>query len=220
MTTVVTTHAQPYSILPNDSIVLTGALDDLQTLSIQQQNISSDTLHLKWEKVAESLPELWDAEVCDNTVCNTTLVDSGMMNPVAPAEYGLLLLHITPHENGGTAVIRYAVWETATSDLKDTLTYILSVYNTSAMAEAGIEKSFNFSPNPAENFISLYTGSTEEYSVEIFNTVGERIYYRLLKTQGAVHSSSINIQDLPMGSYTICIKQQQMTFSRKLIIQR
>ncbi|CAN5618435.1 hypothetical protein BH11BAC1_BH11BAC1_20120 [soil metagenome] len=119
--------AQTYSISPNDTIQLTGALEDLQTLSISQINTSADTLNLMWRKVSESVPPNWDAYVCDNSICYTTLEDSGSMNPVLPSDYGFVLLHITPHVDYGTALIRYSVWDINNPGSIDTLTFRLTV---------------------------------------------------------------------------------------------
>ena len=121
---------QNYAIIPNDSIEITGVLEDLQTLSIQQENAISDTIYLGWEKVSAIVPEFWEASVCDNSLCYASLLDSGLMNPVFPGEYGLLLIHCTPHVMGGTAIIRYCVWDLSDPDNKDTLTYTLHVITT------------------------------------------------------------------------------------------
>ena len=53
--------SQSFLLVPNDSISITGILEDLQTLSILQQNNSTDTLHLKWQKISENVPLLWEA---------------------------------------------------------------------------------------------------------------------------------------------------------------
>src|SRR5215203_24908 len=127
--------SQSYLIMPGDSVQFTGVFDHLQTLSIQQVNTSADTIQLAWRKVSESVPSNWEALVCDNVMCYTSLVDSGTMNPVMPGDYGFVLLHITPHNNYGTAVVRYAVWDIDNSSTKDTLTYILSLDSVSSISE-------------------------------------------------------------------------------------
>ena len=44
-------YGQNYSLTPNDTITVNTVLEALQTLSIQQQNISADTIQFKWKKV-------------------------------------------------------------------------------------------------------------------------------------------------------------------------
>ena len=149
--------AQSFSNTPNDTINIVGMMEDLETLSIRQQNISANTIILKWKKVSENVPALWEASVCDNSFCNTSLVDSGMMNLVLPNDFGLLLLHITPHVNYGTATVRYAVWDIANPTLKDTLTYILTVSATSGIADVENKNTFSIFPNPAKENINIIT---------------------------------------------------------------
>src|SRR5262245_48617705 len=115
--------SQSYTLSPGDSISSSGLLADLAILSIEQHNQSVDTLVLKWQKVSESVPAYWDAAVCDNRMCYTTLEDTGTMIPVAPGNFGFLQLHVTPHVNLGTAVVRYEVWDSSNVALRDTLTF-------------------------------------------------------------------------------------------------
>ena len=41
--------AQSFSNTPNDTINMVGMMEDLETLSIQQQNISANAITLKWK---------------------------------------------------------------------------------------------------------------------------------------------------------------------------
>lgn len=51
--------AQGFLNMPNDTIIKVGALEDLETLSIQQINNTKDTIVLKWSKVSEIVPNAW-----------------------------------------------------------------------------------------------------------------------------------------------------------------
>lgn len=123
--------AQSYVLVPSDSIAMSGWMEDNQTLVIQQRNISNDTIRFQWELVSEYVPSQWEASVCDNSFCYTSLVSSGTMTPVAPAESGKLLIRFTPHVNPGTAIVRYVVWNSNAPTTRDTLTFILTAASTS-----------------------------------------------------------------------------------------
>ena len=43
--------AQSFSNTPNDTINIVGMMEDLETLSIQQLNISPNTISLKWKNI-------------------------------------------------------------------------------------------------------------------------------------------------------------------------
>lgn len=205
--------AQRYSIIPNDSIVLTGMQEDLHTLSIQQQNISADTIQLKWKKISESVPALWDASVCDNAFCNTSLVDSGMMNPVFPGDYGLILLHITPHVNYGTSVVQYAVWDILTPKQKDTLTYILTINNPTGILDAEHPDDFSVFPNPATDKINVASKSNEPFSMCIFNCQGTQVFHALCIRDNLL----ANIKDISPGIYFMQIQRGDQILTHRFI---
>jgi hypothetical protein len=209
--------AQHYSIIPNDTIRIIGIMEDEQTLSIQQLNSSTDTITLHWKKISESVPSKWEASVCDNSFCNTSLADSGTMSPIIPADYGLLLLHITPHVTYGTAVVQYVVWDDTTPSIKDTLTYILTVFETMGINEAYNYYSFSIFPNPASDNLHIILPSESNDTFSITDISGTVIQ------KGTVLESSkfVSIENFPNGIYFILIfdPKKKYTFAKKIIVQ-
>jgi len=209
--------AQSFSNTPNDTINIVGMMEDLETLSIQQLNISPNTITLKWKKVSESVPLLWEASVCDNQICNTTLVDSGMMNPVNPSDYGLLLLHITAHVNYGTATVRYAVWDIANPAMKDTLTYILTISATSSIAESENKSAFNIFPNPAKESINIVSKLQTGFQFLITDVSGKEIEKGISET----NSIAVNTQNLQNGVYTVStFTENKLINTKQFLIQK
>jgi hypothetical protein len=211
----VITFAQTYTLNPNDSIVISGMLEDQQTLTIEQQNISGDTLQLAWVKISESVPALWESYVCDNSFCYTSLADSGMMQPFAPSGNGFLLVHFTPHVNYGTAVVRYAVWDVNTPNLKDTLTFILDVSNPSGIPDSEIESLFSIYPNPASGSININSKSKKEFSVELINENGEMVY--------SIHNVSGHVTldvKSAQGIYFVQLATSSKRFCKPVLIQQ
>ncbi len=192
-------------------------MEDLETLSIQQQNITTDTLQLQWQKISESAPLLWEASACDNTICYTILVNSGMMNPIYPSDYGFLLLHITPHVNYGTAVVCYAVWDIANPAMKDTLTYILTVSATSGIAATENKNAFSIFPNPAKDNINIISKLQLGIQFLITDVSGKEIEKGISKT----NSISVSTENLPNGLYTVSIfTETKIKNTKQFIIQK
>ncbi len=207
---------QTFSNTPNDSIQMTGMMEDLETLSIQQLNTSSKTITLKWLEIKEAVPANWEASVCDNQICNTSLVDSGTMNPVSPGEYGLILLHITPHVNYGTATVRYIVWDIANPGLKDTLTYILYVNATSGILQSKTNNVLNIYPNPVKDNLNIITNLS---SVFIF-TVTDELGREIVKGMSETNSICVSTENFASGIYNVSIYDRgAMITSRKILIQ-
>jgi hypothetical protein len=207
--------AQSFSNTPNDTINISGILEDLETLSIQQVNISTDTVTLQWEKVSESVPALWEASICDNSTCNTSLVDSGMMVPVLPTDYGLLLIHITSHVNYGTAVIRYAVWDIATPTLKDTLTYILTVNGTAGLSEVENKIAVSIFPNPSQGVFNVTSKQDDIKMITVSDNIGRMILQENINAKSAF----VNLTNEAKGIYFLKIQTAKATETVKLIAE-
>lgn len=207
--------AQTYAIVPNDTVEVIGVMNDLETLTISQNNLSTDSLFLKWEKVSESVPANWEAAICDNSFCNATLVDSGMMDPVIPNDYGFLLLHITAHVNGGTAIIRYAVWDITNPSLRDTLTFIMTVNSASGLHSNEEANSFQISPNPAKGSLFVVTNLAKGFFFLITDLTGKEIL-KGITNEKAIILSTKNIRN---GVYNFSIyEKNKMLNTKKFIV--
>jgi hypothetical protein len=204
-------------LTPGDSVQFTGVFDHLQTLSIQQVNTSADTIQLAWRKLSESVPPNWEAVVCDNVMCYTSLTDSGTMIPVLPGDYGFVLLHITPHVNYGTAVVRYEVWDIGNASLKDTLTYILSLDSVSAISEDKTLEPFQLFPNPANVSFNLRTNLSSGFTYSICDLNGNDVLKGISKT----NCVSVSTMNIDCGIYTVTIFEKNNLISNRTIsIQR
>lgn len=167
---------QTYTLTPGDTIRFTGMMEDLQTLVISQRNISNDTVQLKWKKISENVPDKWEASVCDNQICYSTLIDTGTMNPVPPDESGFLLLHFTAHVNFGTAIVRYIVWDVNSPTIMDTLTFITIVEDPSGISETELESSFIISPNPVNTHLAITSNTRTFFKYSITDIYGRKVY--------------------------------------------
>lgn len=205
-------HAQDYTLTPGDSIESEIEANDLSVFNFLQENITTDTLYLSWEKVSEVVPAGWTAMICDNSICYPDLKAYGSMLPVVPGEYGLMSLHITANEGGGTAIIQYAVWETNNALIKDTLTWIIHSLNTS------IE-------SLQQNNFSIFT-SGNKLIIRSTNPLDGKI--RLLNLQGSVYTTmnfsgmqqQMDITAIPAGIYLLELTMAGSRLQHKIFIQQ
>lgn len=209
-------YSQNYTLSPDDTLTKTGTFDDLETLSIQQINTSQDTIHLKWKKIHEDVPPYWDATVCDNVNCYTSLVDSGTMNPVYPGEYGFILLHITPRQTFGTAIIRYAVWDINNASKQDTLTFILTVNPVSGFTEIQLRSGVFAYPNPTNKNVELLFADNRSYELKLFDLSGKLALHTTCKQNCILPLSHLND-----GVYTLVATTENIFIqSCKIIVQK
>ena len=125
-----TCQSQSFTNVPNDSVVATGTMDVETIYDIIQKDNSSDTIFLHWQKVSAVVPDQWVVLICDNNLCYSGLMQGGSMDTMWQGMDGLLSVHITPHANAGTAIVRYAVWDINNPALRDTLTWMITAWQT------------------------------------------------------------------------------------------
>lgn len=205
---------QSYSIFPDDTISTTGIMEDLATLTIQQINTTSGTIQLQWQKVSESVPANWEASVCDNLLCYTSLVDSGMMNPVPPSNYGFLLMHITAHVNYGTVTIRYAVWDVVNPGMKDTLTFIHTVNAPTGINTLNFSQ-FEIYPTIVNDKINVKSNNKMPLNYFISNVNGQVAKYGTINNG----NGEIECDGLSDGIYVVSVYDNNTSKREQIIIQ-
>ena len=181
--TSVRCYGQNYFHSPNDTLIANTILDGQVTMNITQIHPNNDTLHFNWNKLDVVLPFGWEANICDNSFCYTSLVDSGTTLPVLPGDNGLMLIHCTPHITEGTAIIQYTISEANTPWQIDTLTWIINA------TVAGITSNHAISPKIWTYKNDLYFDeiSTDYNSLIIYNSLGEAVFDTKFSTENIFH---------------------------------
>lgn len=201
-------NAQTFELVPNDSIMGSVWLEDNVDLTIEQKNITQDTLHLVWALVDALVPAQWDASVCDNVFCYTSLVDSGAMSPVSPGNRGKLYIRFTPHVIAGKGVVRYAVWDRSLPNRIDTLTYILSAQSTTDVTR-DIDGSFFCMMNHARQVVDIRAPWQADFSTELYNGAGELV----ATSTGNQSNAQVHVHEHPVGWYFLRVVCQNRTFN-------
>ena len=206
-----TCKAQSFTNTPNDSIIGTGTMDISDFYNIFQEDNSSDTIFLHWEKVSAQLPDQWEGYICDNFTCWGDLHQSGNMDSVWQNKDGMLSVHFTPHINAGTAIVRYAVWDISNPAIKDTLTWIITAYQT------GISSLNQSAPIifVSGNELVIQKSDPQLTSICICNMEGRILFESVLNS----NNTSLEVSNLPTGIYFIEAIGENKIFSRKILIQ-
>lgn len=177
-----TSFGQSYYHSPNDTITSNAAFNDISVFNIMQIHPTADTIYFKWHKQSVSLPATWEASICDNGNCYTTLKDSGMMAPIVPGDDGLMSLHIDPKSEAGTAIIRYTIFATNTPHQIDTLTWIVT-----AAGETGINGTDKTTPFIyTENGVIICKNLMGNYvKAMLYDANGRLLYQKDIKGEEA-----------------------------------
>lgn len=201
---------QSYFHSPNDTLIANTELEISVTMNITQVHPTADTLYFHWNKLNVSMPIDWEASVCDNSNCYTTLIPNGNMLPVSPGDDGLLLIHCTPHTNSGVGIIQYTIYEDQTPNKIDTLTWIINTNELGIELIDNASADYYFSQN-ALNFITLKNKPIE---IIIFDNTGRKI-----REYTIPQNDKIEFLDLQDSNYFIKISYANYTNFKQLWIQ-
>lgn len=203
-------EAQTFTNVPNDSIVGSALMDEVTVFDIVQNNIQPDTIILSWAKVSASIPDQWEVLICDNQVCYPDLHLGSTMLPVYTGQNGLMSLHITPHTNSGIAIVRYAIWDNDYPMVTDTLTWIISSFQTGINA---IQQN-GFTVFISGNNLVIKKNNSIVNHFQIFDERG-KILKQFSLDENVIN---FNVSNFPEGIYFVRAGSSERTFVQKILI--
>jgi len=203
--------AQNYSITPNDSIVGTVPFNDIYHFNIYQNNLTAGNLVFSYQKVYATYPIGWTANLCDNGTCFDEFPDSGTMDTVFNGDVGLMSVGINPGEIAGVSLVQYVIWEAATPDMVDTLTWIISAEVPNVIYNAASVATVNLFLNPTSQSLNIQTDLLNGFEYLIYDLAGKQLVEgRIYQANGA-----ITIANLSSGIYFISVVDENEVAASK-----
>jgi hypothetical protein len=166
---------QSYVHSPNDTFIANAFFDDVGVFNISQIQTANDTLFFKWKKFNINMPNNWDASICDVGHCYTSVVDSSTMDAVYPGDMGLMSLHLNPHFQAGTGIVKVLFWEAKTPLQTDTLTWIISVSGSIGIKDIEKNNAVTIYPNPTNNQLTIHTNYKNGFDYLLTDFLGKII---------------------------------------------
>jgi len=78
--------------------------------------------------------------------------------------------------------------------------------------------SVTLSPNPAKDLVSIEVSSIDNYKVDVYNLLGNKM---LESSNNATHTNTpIDISNLPNGIYIVCVTSKEVKVVKRLIVGR
>lgn len=201
--------AQNYSITPNDSIVGTVPFNDIYHFNIYQNNLTDGDLVFSYQKIYSTYPIGWTANLCDNGTCFDEFPDSGTMDTVFNGDVGLMSVGVNPGEIAGVSFMQYIIWESATPELVDTLTWIISAEAPNTVQETSVV--FNLFTNPNSQNLVVQTNLLDGFDYFIYDTQGRQLQ------KGHVYQANADIlmNELSNGIYFISVLDENNNLTSK-----
>ena len=76
-------------------------------------------------------------------------------------------------------------------------------------------------PNPANEKVVVNTSLVEKvYTIEIFNSIGSKVYSESLQEINDTHSLEIDLHQFPVGSYILRVATEIGITNKKLMIEK
>jgi hypothetical protein len=190
-------NAQTFSAAPASTLQRELAFNEANECYIYFDNLSGDTLQLKWRQLEMSLPEGWTADLCDYGLCYTGIPANGTMNPVFDTIRPYLKLIVQPNAVAGAAWIWFRAIE-----LGNDANYVDVYFNLFTAGTVSVKApettSMRLFPNPASNVLFVENKTAVPLPARLTDLFG-----RVLRTitVPASTTESIDLAPYPTGYY-------------------
>lgn len=196
--------SQYYNHSPSQTFISNAVLNDGNVYNIFQLHATQDTLHFKWKKLSVNVPTTWEVSICDLGHCYVNIPDSSTMDPVVVGDNGLMSLHLNPHNEEGTGIIKVLFWEIKSPTKIDTLTWKISATSLSNLNIVKSNYDVTIFPNPSNETLFINTPFSEGFEYKIIDGVGKTIF----KSKALNSNISFQVNSFPIGNYQIIISDR------------
>jgi hypothetical protein len=207
MVAVVMQAQVSYSVSPSHTVAFTALFDQLNGSTIYQLNTGSKKILLKWERLSVNLPAGWTGSICDNVSCFGDIPAGSIMDSVAPAEKGFLILDIDPGTVKGAGVVKMYVYQDGYYNMGDTLTWNITSSSV-GIDDLSTTNAIIVYPNPAKDRIQIdlqNSGTGIDFGY-ILDAMGrEVIRFPLLQQNNTIDISRLtrSCYNLVMGTHAL-----------------
>ena len=151
------------------------AFEQANECYIHFKNPSGDTLQLRWRLLERSLPDGWDADLCDYGLCYEGIPPNGTMNPVYDTIRPYLKLIVQPGATAGSGWVWFRAYELGNSSNFQDVYFSLYTPGTVSLPNLEQNENFRMFPNPAQDFVFVSNPLSRPLHVIFFNLQGQEV---------------------------------------------
>lgn len=138
------------------------------------ENLSGDTLNLKWRRLEISKPDEWNMALCDYGTCYAGVPTSGKMVPLPADEQAYLKLIVQPAATAGQAWLWFRVWRA--EDESDFQDVYFSFFSSGVSAVFDLENAgVSVFPNPNGGEFFLKNASAAARPFVLMDSFGRQV---------------------------------------------
>ena len=204
------------SVFETQLIQVTGEQDFSLYINITNPSVYKD---YTWYRQVTLLDPSWTTAVCDPFLCHGKATDSaGFFMDSGDAAVMIMHFYMPDNSGGGLQGSVDVILKNDATNVRDTATYIIQVYNRRLSVEKPNTSLFSVYPNPSSGIINV--SSTEGINeITITDLSGKVVLSRSLSD--APKEVKVDNNHLPNGLYLVRVKSTSgMTNSQKVIITK
>lgn len=172
--------------------------DMANVMFVHFENLTDDSLRLRWRRMEMVQPEGWTTDLCDYGDCYIGVPASGWMNTAPPDVQPYLKLIVQPHQIPGQAYLHFRVYNAADqSDYTDVFITLLTP-GVSAMQSPDLEALPVLYPNPAREGFTMLNPVGRDVEVRIVASDGTTMWEGLVPAGQAIR---VDASRWPSGMY-------------------
>jgi hypothetical protein len=127
------------------------------------------------------------------------------MGPIVVGDNGLMSLHLNPHSEAGTGIIRYIIYATNTPTQIDTLTWIITASGSVGINEVSKNNAITIYPNPTTETLNISTNFDNGFDYTLIDIYGNCI----LQSHSNNPNTLLQTKNFPNGNYVIILSSKK-----------
>jgi hypothetical protein len=209
---ILNSSAQTFFATPGPLYEQTVALNQANLCYIYFENPSGDSLHLRWRKLEASMPQGWDADICDYGTCYFGVPNTALMHWVYDTIQPYLKLVVQPGAVEGAAWFWFRVSEEGNTSNFEDVYYCL---HTSGVSSVQNPETYSFKvyPNPSNGMVWVENKTGTSALALLSDETGRLLASQKMEPNTATHLTG---ELLESGVYYLRMNDQ----THKIIVQR
>ncbi|MFZ4635175.1 MAG: T9SS type A sorting domain-containing protein [Saprospiraceae bacterium] len=206
MTSVI---GQTFSPTPAPLVQEEIGLELANVVFLYFENLTNDSLQLRWRRMEESLPDGWNADLCDYGACYIGVPGSGYMNPAPPGVQPYLKLIVQPGLWAGDAWYWFRVYNAADQTEFHDVFFSLHTPGITTVQTVDRNTGLKLFPNPAHHVLSVQNSHNAPRSFQLVDPAGN------MRRQATLASGAqwqVDVSAWPAGLYNLSTPPYNIPF--------
>ena len=176
------------------------------------KNVKGENVILKYKKISQTICDSWTFVTCANNDCFSDLPDTGSFYPVSDGEYAEFKITINAMGYEDSAIIKYILWDSSSTEFIDTLEYYISVALRST-ANFMANSKIRIYPNPAKDEVNISANAGSK--IALYDGNGQILLSKSMHN----NTETLDISHVKPGLYLLTLLNSNGIHSKQLIVE-